>query len=212
MSDLSRDAAAYLGGLPGVRSAAPLRAADLVAVLHAEESYERGAALPVLNLGVRHGLQRAHVVAILKDRSFRRPPSPTLYLVEDGESPESESLRIDGSVFHVLGEELIPGDRDVAPGAVSISDTFYIYPERRSDPARPSRFLLPPVPFPELEAARWRDRIRSVVSASPSPLADAALRGICGFPEDPELATLLVGFDPAAFRPGEAPPGPGQAT
>jgi len=198
MKDLSGDAALFLGRLPGVHSAAVLHRPDLEAVLHAEESYERAAAVPILNLGVRHGLERRHVVAILKDRTFRRPPSPTLYLVEDGDAPESEKLCIGESVYHILGQELIPGDRDVGPGAVSISDTFFLYPQRRKDPGRPSRFLLPPVAFPELEAGAWTERIRSVVSASPSPLGDAALRGICGFPDDPALATLLVGFDPAS--------------
>ena len=207
MTRIAREASRYLGGLAGVRAAVPLRRGDLDEVLLAEERYELGAALPVLNLGVRHCLRREHVVAILKDREFRRPPSPTLYLVEEGEAPESERLRIDGGVFHVLGEELIPGDRELGEEAVQISDTFYLFPGRRSDSARPSRFLLPPVAFPELESRRWRERVGSVVSGSPSPLGDAALRRICGFPDDPSLATLLVGFEGAPGEPGGATPG-----
>ncbi len=52
-------------------------------------------------------------------------------------------------------------------------------------------YLFPPVPFPELEGAA-----QNVVSASPSKEVHEYLMGLLWLGENPELATLLIGFDP----------------
>jgi hypothetical protein len=197
MSEIIAEVAAYLGSLEGVRAAEPLEVTGKLAALAAEERYERASALPIDNLGIRSALGRLCSVVILKDSRFRRPPSATLYLVEDGSAPSGEELRIGKRAYRIVGEEIVADSEAPPPGAVAISDTFYIHPERRSDASRPTRFLLPPVPFPELLREPWCGRVTAVVSASPSPLADVALRASCGFPDDPLLATLVVGFDPA---------------
>jgi hypothetical protein len=40
--------------------------------------------------------------------------------------------------------------------------------------------------------------VRGVVSASPSTVSDTLIRDMCGFAQDPRLATLILGFDPVA--------------
>jgi len=187
-----------LAGLAGVRAVLLIEPAQVPSILAAEERYERCASIPLENLGIRTALSRGTAAALLKDTTFRKPPAPTLYLVEAGDAPPGEELAFGSRRFRIIGEEVVAGEQAPAGGAVPISDTFLLYPERRSDVSRPSRFLLPPVAFPELETPAWEPRVRAVVSSSPSPLGDARLREICGFPDDPSLATLVVGFDVAA--------------
>lgn len=200
MSETVVEVLRLIAALPGVRAAVTLSPAVLPAILAAEDRYESTAALPIVNVGVRQALARDTVVAILKDASFRRPPTSTLYLVEEGSAPAGEELRIADRVYHVIGEEIVADGQEPAPGAVPLSDAFFIYPDRRTQAARPSRFLLPPVPFPELSLPPWSRRLCKVVSASPSSLGDACVREGCGFPDDPALATLIVGFCEAGVR------------
>ena len=189
-----------LRSLSGVRAAAGLAPGDRPRLFEAERSFEEEAAVPVLNAGMREALEREHTVAVLKDSAFRPPPIPTIYLVEEsGGPPVPESLLLEGRNLHIIGEELLDGSVPRAPGGVMISDTFVMYPERRRDPSRPAWFLLPPVPFPELESSSCAMGIRRVVSSSPSARADEVVRRMCGFPSDPALATLLIGFDLIGF-------------
>lgn len=194
MSDLGAEVARFLAGLPGVRSAVGLPSGASGEVLSVEEGYERDAALPVENIGVRCALACPWTVAVLKDASFRPPPTATVYLVEDAPAEAGQEIRVAGRTYHVIGEETAAPAWSMSADVVAVSDTFAIYPDRRTDPGRPSRFLLPPVAFPELNSPPWADRLRGVLSASPSTLGDAAVRRICGFDGDPALATLLVGF------------------
>ena len=61
----------------------------------------------------------------------------------------------------------------------------------------PCTFILPPIPFPELETRRGDLAIADIVSVSPSLAVDMHLREVCGFPKTNDLATLLIGFNPA---------------
>ncbi len=199
MSEIEGAAARFVLGLRGVLAAVAFPDSAHTVVLDAEDGYERGAALPVSNLGVRLAFARENVVVLLKDGSFRRPPTSTLYLVEEGEAPEAETIRVADRSYHVLGEESIA--LDTAPaGTLSISETFRLYPDRRSHPSRAAGFLLPPVRFPELETEPWSARAADVVSASPSTAADLVIRRVCGFAQDPRLATLVLGFNTRAAR------------
>jgi hypothetical protein len=196
MSDgLAGEVARFLLTLAGTRDAVILGRDTIDEIAQAERRYESGCGVPLENAGVRSALGREHAVAILKDFRFRRPPKPTIYLVEDCEPSTDGDLRIDGRGYRVVGEEIVAPGQEPGPGGIALSETFFLYPERRPDPTRPSRFLLPPVPFPELEQVPWLGRLQCVVSASPSPVGDVAIRERCGFPDDPELATLLVAFD-----------------
>jgi hypothetical protein len=172
----------------------------LARVLAEEKRYESGGILPVRNLGVEVAAEREVVFAVLKDRSFRPPPAPTVYLVEEcdaAEVPQEQVMHAGGHTYRILGEEVLPGKGPYAERTVNLASSFVMFPGRRGSAARPSYFLVPALGFAELEEAEARLGIRGVFSISPSSAADALLRELCGFSADPGLATLLVGFDRA---------------
>jgi hypothetical protein len=137
---------------------------------------------------------RGACFALLKDRSFRSPGVPTVYLVEE-EAPEgcAHVLSVDGRRYAVVGEEVMHGREAYSETIIPLESSFVIFPERRRGPGVPCVFLLPPIAFPELEKAAETLGIRDVVSISPSLATDALLRESFGFPPTNELATLLIG-------------------
>lgn len=135
--------------------------------------------LIVRNEGVLACLDREHVACIVKDTTFRPPPHATVRLVDE-----------DGAV---IGRELLPGDVvEEKPGnkALYLGKDFVMFYDGRS--GRNARFVLPPVPFAEVEALPFAAR---VVSSSPSTMGDLHIRRSAGLDDDPRLATVLVGFD-----------------
>lgn len=135
--------------------------------------------LVVRNEGVLECLGREHVACIVKDSSFRPPPHATVMLIDD-----------DGVV---IGRELLPGDKvKEEPGrkTLYLGKDFVMYYDGRS--GRNARFVLPPVPFAEVEALPF---VANVVSSSPSTMGDLYIRRSAGLDDDPKLATVLIGFD-----------------
>ncbi len=169
-----------LRGLDGVKNAfyleRPLRE-KLVEV--ESEGPPAFGPLTVRNEGALECLARAHVACIVKDKTFRPPPRATVLLVD-------ESGR-------EVGRELLPGEEpEERPGQklLWLSKDFVIYYDgRRSGQVR---FLLPPVPFREVEEFPGTAR---VCSSSPSTLADVMVKRSVGLEDDPRLATVLIGFD-----------------
>jgi hypothetical protein len=186
--------------LPGVRDVRRLAAGDRHALARIECDYESASAIPVLNVGVRSASCREEALVILKDRAFRPPPSPTVFLVEPvaGGPRGPFEILVEGARYRVIGEELLGGAPALPDDAVFLAETFVMYPSRRTGPAVPCTFILPPIPFPELEARRGDLAIADIVSVSPSLAVDMRLREICGYPQTNELATLLVGFNPVS--------------
>ena len=135
--------------------------------------------LTVHNDGVLECLGRTHVACIVKDSTFRPPPTPTVVLMDE-----------DGKV---IGRELIAGEEpEAAPGQKLIylgKDFVIFYDGRKGSRAR---FVLPPISFEEVERIR---NTTSVCSSSPSTDGDFFLRKSAGLPDDPKLATILIGFD-----------------
>lgn len=131
------------------------------------------------NRGVEEVLARERTLVLFKDRTFRLPPTPTILL-------------LDGA-GEVIGRELI-GDETLPDGdprkVVRLGKGFVLFTDRKAGPG--FRFLLPPVPFPELEAVRG---IADVVSASPDPPQDAYLKEKHGVPPGGEFASILIGFN-----------------
>jgi hypothetical protein len=163
-----------------------------------EARFERTAFLPISNLGIRSVLSRKEVWVILKDRQFRPPPRPTVYLVEelpDEDIPTDHVLTVEGGNYRILGEEVLPGSGRLPENARQIGDGFVFFPQRRSSPKIPSYFMIPPIEFPELDDAGAQLDITRVVSVSPSTLADQFIRTTFGFPSDASYATILIGFD-----------------
>jgi hypothetical protein len=208
-----------LAGLPGVQAARRVGRGVLERVAVEEGRYEKSAFLPLKNEGVRQVLQRQAAVAVLKDRHFREPPGPTVYLVErinegapaegagsDGAGPggprgaigADQILEASGARYRILGEEVLSSRRPYSEKTLFLADSFVLFPDRRASSARPSFFLIPPLGFPELELRQEELGVCRVISISPSSQSDLIVREACGFPIDTALATLLVGFNRAA--------------
>ncbi len=135
--------------------------------------------LVVRNEGVLECLERERVACIVKDTSFRPPPHATVMLIDE-----------DGVV---IGRELLKGDvvkEEPGRKTLYLGKDFVIFHDGRS--GRNARFVLPPVPFAEVEALPFAAR---VVSSSPSTAGDLHVRRSAGLDDDPKLATVLIGFD-----------------
>jgi hypothetical protein len=168
-----------LSSLKGVRHAFYISDDVRAKLRDMEGEYPLAGPVPVRNEGVPECLEREHVACIIKDKTFRPPPVPTVMLVDS-----------DGVV---IGWELIPGkELRKEPGKryLFLGKDFVICHDGRS--GRNAKFVLPPVPFGELDRV---EGVRGVCSSSPSTVGDLYLRKSAGLEDDPKLASILVGFD-----------------
>jgi len=143
-----------------------------------EKTYPAIGPLTVQNEGILACLRSEHVACIVKDKTFRGPPHPTVVLVNDrGE---------------VIGRELLRGEKQPkGPGrTLMLGQGFVVFADKRA--SKGARFVLPPVPFKEVEETRGTC---SVISSSPSTPGDSFLRKKAMIEDDPELASVVVGFD-----------------
>lgn len=169
--------------LKGVLDVQELSDEDKEALLEIESSREEDM-IPVVNTGLEECMKKDFYLVVLKNEEFRRPPIPTVLLVTDK--------------GRVLGQELIsPEEKEKYQNR---KDAYFLSPEfvifkpddaTRSMQKEKEFFLLPSVPFPELEDIEW---ISDVVSCSPSTTGDSYLKDKYGYPQDPHIATILVGF------------------
>lgn len=170
---------ATLSGLSGVKKAFYLDGPVRSELEGIEKDHSVAGPIAVHNEAVLECLRREHVAVIVKDRTFRPPPCPTVVLLDD-----------DGKV---IGKEVLRGERvEPKPGQrlLNLGKDFVIfYDGSRSVNAR---FVLPPVPFREVEE---KDGVERVISSSPSTLGDILVRRSAGLDDDPKLATVLIGFD-----------------
>jgi len=144
-----------------------------------EKRYASIGPLTVQNDGVTKCLKREHIACIVKDKSFRPPPLPTVLLVNDKGK--------------VIGKEMLPGqkmDEHTASKKLFLGKDFVIF--YREGEGKGARFVLPPVPFREVEKI---DGVEHVCSSSPSTAGDFYLRNCVGLEDDPKLATILIAFD-----------------
>lgn len=173
------DVLSLLGSLRGVRKTFYLSDAMRSKLREIESEVHPFGPLVVRNDGVLECLKRDRVACIVKDTSFRPPPHATVMLIDE-----------DGVV---IGRELLPGDvvkEEPGKKTLYLGKDFVIFHDGRS--GRNARFVLPPVPFAEVEALPFADR---VCSSSPSTAGDIHIRRAAGLDDDPKLATVLVGFD-----------------
>jgi len=162
-----------LRSLPGVRVAEPLPASLRSELLHL--------ATPAAaeNRGVEAVLARQYAVCLFKGRSFRGPTEPSLIMVDERGT--------------LLGRELTGPEDRPAPGerrAAYLGRDFVLIPGVR--PYGRLRFVLPPLPFPELEGMGLLER---VVSGSPDPPQDERLCEYFHIERSKDLASILVGYD-----------------
>jgi hypothetical protein len=114
---------------------------------------------------------------------------------ESGDSMSNNVINVAGKRYTVVGEEVTEDIDKYSEPVIPLERSFVMFPKRRSNPQAPCFFLLPPLPFPELEAVAGELGLREIISISPSIASDAYLREAFGFPSSNSLATLLVGFD-----------------
>lgn len=168
-----------LSALKGVKHAFHLSDETREGLREIEKSYPSIGPLTVHNEGIKETLARGHVACIIKDKGFRAPPHATVQLVND------EGV--------MIGREILPGEKFEAKGKeklVFLGKDFVVFADRSS--GKGARFLLPPIPFKEVEAVGG---VRNVCSSSPSTVGDLYIRRAYGFKDDPKLASILIGFD-----------------
>jgi hypothetical protein len=148
------------------------------------ESSRNGDVIPVINKGLQECLNREFCLILIKDENFRTAPTPTVLLVTDK--------------GRILGQELLsPREKEIyhdRGDVYFLSDDFVLFkPDKILERTLNEKefFLLPPVPFPELEEF---DEISEVTSCSPSTRGDSYLKEKYGYPQDPHIATIIVGF------------------
>ena len=168
-----------LSGLKGVEHSIFLSKSVRAELGRIEKHYPSIGPLTVRNDGVFECLKREHIACIVKDKSFRPPPMPTVLLVNNKGK--------------VIGEELVPGHKakERAGGKrLFLGKDFVIF--YKEGEGKGAKFVLPPVPFKEIEEVRGVER---VCSSSPSTAGDFYLRNCVGLEDDPKLATILIAFD-----------------
>ncbi|AEG18104.1 hypothetical protein MSWAN_1083 [Methanobacterium paludis] len=148
------------------------------------ESSRKDDVVPVVNEGLDECLKKEFCLVMLKTEEFRNPSKPTVLLVTDK--------------GRILGQELIsPEDKKKYADRNDVyflSNNFIVFkPDTmtRSVGVEKELFLLPSIPFPELNEIK---EISNVVSGSPSTMGDAYIKNRCNYPDDPHLATILVAF------------------
>lgn len=167
-----------LSSLKGVKSAFYLTREERKE-LERIERIPRAGPLAVENQGVFECLKRKHLACIVKDRTFRPPPCPTVLLIDD-----------DGNT---IGKEIMPGEKvKAAPGQrlLHVGRDFVVFYDGRR--AANAKFVLPPIPFKELDDIGG---VSKVASSSPSTIGDLFIKKSRGLDDDPRLATILIGFD-----------------
>jgi hypothetical protein len=188
-----------LRSLPGVIDCVPVEETAKEGIKEKEHLYEQSQLVELKNIGIYTVLQRELLFVLLKDRSFRPPPAPTIYLAEEIDQPAEEAdqcITIGNRIFRIVGQEIIGNTQEFREKTISFGDGFLLFPERRAGrEKRPAHFVIPPIPFPELAAKEQDWNITNCMSVSPSTLSDDYLREAYDFPRKPEYATILIGCD-----------------
>lgn len=188
-----------LSSLPGVVDTAVLRPEDIPQIKATEESNQKNHLVPLRNLGMQEVMERNTVFVILKDRTFRPPPSPTVYMVEEVENEDllkEESLEVAGRTYRIVGEEVMDQMKAYSEKHVFFEHDFVLFPDRRRNRRNVPAFLvIPPIPFPELEKKKDKFSIKNIMSVSPSTRSDEFVRSAYNLSKLTDYATVLIGWD-----------------
>lgn len=168
-----------LSGLRGVKYTFYLTRQMRAGLGKIEKKYPSLGPLTVQNDGVLQCLKRHHVACIIKDKHFRAPPHATIHLVDEK--------------GNIIGRELMSGEKVVSTRqrkVIMLGNDFAVFFEKGT--GKGAHFVLPPVQFKEVAEL---DDVKSVCSSSPSTAGDFFLRRRAKLEDNPELASILVGFD-----------------
>ena len=178
-----KDIVDFLENLEGVLKVKRLNADNILNIIDIE-SERREELVPVFNKGIQECFKRDVTLVIFKKGFFRPPPSPTMFLLYDGEV-------LGHDIFLESEKEKFKNDEDVQ----FLSDDFIIYRDvlNNHNLEKGNEYLmLPPVAFPELDTF---ENICNVISSSPSTKSDEYLKEEFGFAQDSSVATILVSFN-----------------
>ncbi len=175
--EVVENALKIIRGLTGVRAAFVLDETIKSQMLTEEGTVQGAGGTAVDNQGVKEAFKRDVVIALIKDPRFRPPPEPTIIMTSNGV---------------VVGKEIFPWTAHEVEGqnVIWLSDGFCIFVDKIQD--APSKFVMPPVSFPELNPSNG---CKDVVSCSPAPTADLMMRKHAGLEDNGKLASVLVGFN-----------------
>jgi hypothetical protein len=168
-----------LSGLKGVKCTFLLTGKMKDGLGKIERSYPPLGPLAIKNEGVLDCLKRQHVACVIKDKSFRAPPVPTVVLIDEDRN--------------IIGRELLPGEKltvQTEKKVIRLGEDFVIFFEKGK--GKGARFVLPPVPFKEVEELAC---VKRACSSSPSTAGDFFLRQCADLDDDPKFASILIGFD-----------------
>lgn len=170
-------------GMRGVREAFYLDE-TILKMVEDEEALVKspGTNTAVDNIGFKEALKREKAICIIKDPRFRPPPEPTVVLkCTDGQ---------------ILGVEVFPDTQDRYIGkdnCLMVSDGFVVFLDVIPSDGSTEAFVMPPIPFPELNQSNG---CKNVISCSPAPTSDKMIREYVGLADDAKLASIIVAFDP----------------
>ena len=196
-----------MSSLPGIIDSAYVRPEDIPGIKAADAFNKKEHLVPLKNLGIQTVVERDTICVILKDSSFRPPPFPTIYMVEEQlQDAEGEAqcetlspkmlLQVAGRKYRIVGEEVLDKKKGYSENHMFFESDFVLFPDRRKNRQNvPAFFLLPPIPFPELEKEKDKLSIANIMSISPSTQGDEFLRSAYNFSKNPEYATILIGWD-----------------
>lgn len=148
------------------------------------ESFHDDDLIPVINEGLEECLNREFCLVMFKTAEFRIPPEPTVILKTD--------------TGRILGHELVSNDDHenytTRNDIIFLSNNFILFKQEKSinrNVIEKQQFILPPIPFPELDDV---EEIVDIVSGTPSTMGDEYIKNSFGYPQDPKIATVLIGF------------------
>ncbi len=152
--------------------------------LNESELNRNGDIIPVLNTGLEDCLKREYLLLLLKNHNFRCASEPTVLLIT--------------AKGRILGQEVISDEEKenfrCREDIYFLSNDFVLFKNDRNTlrtGGEKQLFILPSIPFPELDNI---ENIEDIVSCSPSTAGDSYLRNKYGYPDDRNLATILIGF------------------
>jgi hypothetical protein len=173
------EALKIIKGMKGTRIVFPLTKDDMTEVLETERGVKSQMGTKVFNVGLEETMKRDHVICIIKDVTFRPPPEPTVFMLDD-----------DGVI---LGTEILPGEhkkyKDM-DNVMFLCADFVVFTDKKQKTRE--HWMMPPVSFPELTVIPG---VSEVVSCSPSPPSDMIIKANYKLEDDPKLASILVGFN-----------------
>ena len=172
------EALAIIKGMRGTQKAFPLNKKDITEILEVERGVKSQMGQKVFNLGLEETTKRDHVICIVKDVTFRPPPEPTVFMLDEEQT--------------ILGTEVLPGEHREVQGYgqchVPLPGFRCVHRQETKDQRVPVHAA---GVVPRLTTIKGVTEVRS---CSPSPPSDIVIKTNYNLVDDPKLATILVGF------------------